>query len=72
MNYIKGESIMKKFIINLLTIICIISIVISSYKICTTLIDYKKSDDIYYQIREIRKKSENKTYEYKIFAVKKQ
>ena len=38
---------MKKFFLNLLTIICIVTICISSFKIYTTLRDYKKADNVY-------------------------
>ena len=50
---------MKKFFLNLLTLICIVVICISGYKIYTTLRDYKKADDVYSQIRDTKEDSEN-------------
>ena len=44
-------GVMKKFFLNLLTLICIVAICISGYKIYTTLRDYKKADNVYYQLR---------------------
>ena len=45
---------MKKFFLNLLTIICIVVICISGYKIYTTLSNYKKADNVYSQLRALK------------------
>lgn len=50
---------MKKIFLNLLTIICIVVIAICSYKIFTTLKDYKKADNVYSQLKETKEDSEN-------------
>lgn len=50
---------MKKFFLNLLTLICIAVMCISGYKIYTTLRDYKKANDVYSQIRHTKEDSEN-------------
>lgn len=50
---------MKKFFLNLLTIICIVVICISGYKIYTTLGNYKKADNVYSQLRDTKDESEN-------------
>ena len=50
---------MKKFFLNLLTIICIVVICISGYKIYTTLSNYKKADNVYSQLRDTKDESEN-------------
>lgn len=50
---------MKKFILNLLTAIYIVVISISSFKIYTTLKDYKKSDDVYSQLRNTKENSDS-------------
>lgn len=48
---------MKKLCHNLITFICLITIVISGYKIFTKLIEYKKADNIYTAIRETKEDS---------------
>lgn len=50
---------MKKFIHNLLTAICILVICISSFKIYTTLRDYKKANDVYSQLRDTKEDSDS-------------
>lgn len=45
---------MKKAFLNIVTIICIIAIIISGYKILTTISNYKKADNIYSNIRETK------------------
>ena len=50
---------MKKLFINLLTIICLIIIAISGFKIYTTLRDYKKADNVYSQLKETKEDSKN-------------
>ncbi len=45
---------MKKLITNLLTLVCIIAICISGYKIFSTLSDYKKANDVYSEIRDMK------------------
>ena len=52
---------MKKFFLNLLTIICIVTICISSFKIYTTLRDYKKADNVYSELRDTKNNSDNTT-----------
>ena len=52
---------MKKFFLNLLTIICIVTICISSFKIYTTLRDYKKADNIYSELRGTKDSADNTT-----------
>ena len=52
---------MKKFFLNLLTIICIVTICISSFKIYTTLRDYKKADNVYSKLRDTKNNSDNTT-----------
>ena len=48
---------MKKFFNNLITFVCLITIVISGYKIFTKLSEYKKADNIYTEIRETKENS---------------
>ena len=48
---------MKKLFLNLLTIICLIVIAISGFKIYTTLRDYKKADNVYSQLKETKEDS---------------
>ena len=48
---------MKKLMLNIITIICIIAIGISGYKIFTTLKDYKKADNVYSNIRETKEET---------------
>lgn len=48
---------MKKLLQNLITFICLATIIISGYKIFTKLMEYKKADDIYTEIRETNKNS---------------
>ena len=50
---------MKKFFLNLLTLICIVAICISGYKIYTTLRDYKKADNVYSQLRDRKENSKD-------------
>ena len=50
---------MKKLFLNLLTIICLIIIAISGFKIYTTLRDYKKADNVYSQLKETKEDSKN-------------
>lgn len=50
---------MKKFFLNLLTIICILGMCVSGYKIYTTLKDYKKADNVYSEIRNEKENSED-------------
>ena len=52
---------MKKFFLNLLTIICIVVICISGYKIFTTLRDYKKADNVYSSIRDTKENAVDMT-----------
>ena len=52
---------MKKFFLNLLTIICIVTICISGFKIYTTLRDYKKADNVYSELRDTKNNSDNTT-----------
>lgn len=52
---------MKKFFLNLLTIICIVIICISGYKIFTTLRDYKKADNVYSSIRDTKENAVDMT-----------
>lgn len=48
---------MKKILHNLITIICIITIAISSYKIFTKLNEYKKADEVYSELRNTKENS---------------
>ena len=48
---------MKKIILNIITIICIIEIRISGYKVFTTLKDYKKADNVYSNIRDAKEET---------------
>ncbi len=50
---------MRRFFLNLLTIVCIVVMCISGYKIYTTLHDYKKADNVYSEIRDTKDNSEN-------------
>lgn len=50
---------MKKFFLNLLSLICIVVICISGYKIYTTLKDYKKADNVYSQLRDTKEDSKD-------------
>lgn len=52
---------MKKFFLNILTIICIVTICISSFKIYTTLRDYKKADNVYSELRDTKNNFDNTT-----------
>lgn len=52
---------MKKFFLNLLTIICIVTICISGFKIYTTLRDYKKADNVYSELRDTKDNADNTT-----------
>lgn len=45
---------MKKFFLNILTVICVLVICVSGYKIYMTLRDYKKADNVYSQLRETK------------------
>ena len=56
----RGDT-MKKFFLNLLTIICIVTICISSFKIYTTLRDYKKADNVYSELRDTKDNADNTT-----------
>ncbi|MEG0856265.1 MAG: class B sortase [Terrisporobacter sp.] len=51
---------MKKIFLNIVTLICIITIGISGYKIYTTLSDYKKADNVYSNIRQTKENMDNK------------
>ena len=55
-------NILKKFFLNLLTLVCIVAICISGYKIYTTLRDYKKADNVYSQIRDKKESSKDMNY----------
>ncbi len=50
---------MKKFFLNLLTLIFIVVIFISGYKIYDTLRYYKKADNVYSQLRDKKEDSES-------------
>ena len=50
---------MKRFFLNLITLICIIVICVSGFKIFTTLRDYKKADNVYSEIRETKEDSKD-------------
>ncbi|WP_455538584.1 class B sortase [Terrisporobacter sp.] len=52
---------MRKFFLNLMTIICVMIICISGFKIYTTLRGYKKADNIYSQLRETKDNSHSST-----------
>lgn len=52
---------MRKFFLNLLTIICIVTICISGFKIYTTLRDYKKADNVYSELRDTKDNADNTT-----------
>ena len=52
---------MRKFFLNLLTIICIVTICISGFKIYTTLRDYKKADNVYSELRDTKNNFDNTT-----------
>ena len=50
---------MKKIFHNLITIICIITIAISSYKIFIKLSEYKKADEVYSELRNTKENSDD-------------
>lgn len=50
---------MKKLFINLLSIVCLIVLCVSVYNVYSTLKEYRKADDVYSEIRDIKEKSED-------------
>lgn len=60
---------MKKIFLNIVTVICIIVIAISSYKIYTTLSGYKKANNVYTSIRESKDESDDKNLFNKMSAI---